>query len=74
MLDEREAQRKLRMLQREDYEKSNCGQYELIYPIVSYQEEFEILAKQADLLNEEKATVEEESSEDEGKKNTPWDQ
>lgn len=32
------------MLQREKYEKENCGQYELIYPLVSYQMEFDILA------------------------------
>lgn len=41
--DEKEAQRKKRFLQREKYEAENCGQYELIYPIVSYQEEFDIL-------------------------------
>jgi hypothetical protein len=29
------------MLQREKFEKDNCGQYELIYPLVSYEEEFE---------------------------------
>ena len=28
------------MLQREKYEKDNCGNYDLIYPLVSYQEEF----------------------------------
>lgn len=29
------------MLQRERYERENCGGYELIYPLVSYQEEFD---------------------------------
>ena len=29
------------MLQREKYEEDNCGQYELIYPLVSYQVEFD---------------------------------
>jgi hypothetical protein len=42
MLDEREQQRKKRMLQREAYEESNCGNYELIYPIVTYKEQFEM--------------------------------
>jgi len=32
------------MLAREKYEKDNCGQYELIYPLVSYQEEFDVLS------------------------------
>ncbi len=32
------------MLAREKYEKDNCGSYELIYPLVSYQEEFDINA------------------------------
>ncbi len=44
MLDEREMQRKKRMIAREKYEKDNCGQYELIYPLVTYQEEFDIIA------------------------------
>jgi hypothetical protein len=36
LLDEREALRKKRMLQREKFENDNCGQYELIYPLVPY--------------------------------------
>lgn len=32
------------MLHREKFERDNCGQYELIYPLVSYQEEFDIIA------------------------------
>jgi hypothetical protein len=42
--DEREQQRKKRMLAREKFEKDNSGAYELIYPLVSYQEEFDILS------------------------------
>jgi hypothetical protein len=32
------------MLAREKYEKENSGAYELIYPLVSYQEEFDIIS------------------------------
>ena len=32
------------MLHREKFERDNFGQYELIYPLVSYQEEFDIIA------------------------------
>jgi tubulin polyglutamylase TTLL6/13 len=82
MQEEREAERKRRMLQREDYEKDNCGQYELIYPLVSYQEEFDILAKTEGTAEKEKPTQEEaeaDSSDDEKEAiskpaTTPWDQ
>jgi len=44
LLDERESQRKKRMIQREKYEKENCGGYELIYPLVGYEDEFDIVS------------------------------
>lgn len=33
------------MLQREKYERELCGDFVLIYPLVSYADEFEILEK-----------------------------
>jgi hypothetical protein len=32
------------MLQREKFERENSGGYELIYPLITYEEEFEILS------------------------------
>ena len=34
------------MLQREKYEKANCGGYKLIYPLVGYQEEIDEAKKE----------------------------
>lgn len=31
------------MLHREKYEKDLCGNYELIYPLISYEEEYKFL-------------------------------
>jgi len=56
-LEEKQRLRKKRMLQREKYEGENCGEYELIYPIVSYVDEFQIQEeelKQEELAKEEK--------------------
>jgi hypothetical protein len=45
MLEEREETRKRKMLHREKVEQDLKGNYTLIYPLVSYFEEFEILEK-----------------------------
>ena len=45
MLEEREEVRKRKMLHREKVELDLKGDYTLIYPLVTYSEEFEILEK-----------------------------
>lgn len=46
LLDERESQRKKKMLQREKYERELCGDYVLVYPLVSYENEFKVIDAQ----------------------------
>lgn len=60
VLDEREALRKKRMLQREKYEKANCGGYRLIYPLVGYQEEFDEGKKEENKEDKEEQEDDEE--------------
>ena len=44
--EEKEERRKKKMLQRERQEKDLVGNYSLIYPLVSYEEEFKNLEKE----------------------------
>ncbi len=45
MIEEREEARRRKMLHREKVEQELRGDYVLVYPLVSYCEEFEILEK-----------------------------
>lgn len=42
------------MLQREKAEKDICGAYELIYPLVSYSEEFKIIEEKKKIEDSKK--------------------